>query len=126
MEEEIQNRAAAEERIEYLEGRKEELKREIAAAEEEATGLKSNNEKLVQKWKDRSKLIESLEVKVAEMKRNWDEKEAALTRERDAAVAEKEELRANSAAIDAAFRSQLDQARAAHARGTILVWRKFC
>ena len=50
------------------------------------------------------------------MKRNWDEKEAALTRERDAAVAEKEELRANSAAIDAAFRSQLDQARAAHAR----------
>merc|ERR1712087_137380 len=70
----------------------------------------------VQKWKDRSKLIDSLELKVAVMKKTWDEKEAVLTRDRDAATAEKEEVRSKSAAIDAAFRSQLDQARAAHTR----------
>jgi len=116
LEEEIQIRAAADERVEYLERRKEELKAEMAGLEEESATMKETNEKLVHKWKERSKLIESLEVKVAEMKKSWDEKEETLTRERDAAMMERDETRSKSAAIDAAFRSQLDQTRAAHAR----------
>ncbi|XP_065674856.1 leucine-rich repeat and coiled-coil domain-containing protein 1-like isoform X2 [Hydra vulgaris] len=69
------------EKLEWLNEQKKELKEHVLSSEKELTQSKNEARGLREKWKERSEIIDQLETKVLKMKNSFDEKEKLLKEE---------------------------------------------
>ncbi|XP_064641246.1 leucine-rich repeat and coiled-coil domain-containing protein 1-like [Lineus longissimus] len=104
----------AQEKIDHLTERKEELKHQLADLHQELEDEREGNRSVNQKWKEKSAMISNLEEQVTQMKEIWENKEARLIEEKEKAVHAATLAIEKLRSMDDAFRKQLDGKEQSH------------
>ncbi|NXQ55355.1 LRCC1 protein, partial [Anthoscopus minutus] len=102
------------EKLERLNGRKEELKQLLEEKEVELDDIKNAHSALKKRWQGKGELLSQLEVQVKQMKENFDFKEKKLIEERNKSLQTQRIAVEKLHKMDHAFRKQLESVLAAH------------
>lgn len=114
IEELTQQNAGLQEKMLYLQQRKEELKNERHDVNEELEQLRCSHSKLIKKWENKGQLLAQVESTVKKMKETFNNKEKQVKTELQNVMQEKQDLQERMDRIDKEFQKQLNIIKVSH------------